>query len=203
MANSSTAAAYNLAKDRYGDIGVDVEAALARLSTIAISLHCWQGDDVCGFESTGESIGGGLAVTGAYPGRARNADELRSDLDLAYSLIPGNHRLNLHASYAETGGKKVERDAIEVENFRGWIDWAKSNGHGLDFNPTLFAHPLANDGYTLAHRDPATRRFWVEHCKRTREIAAAIGEALGSACVNNIWSPDGSKDNPYDRKGPR
>ena len=203
MATSSIALAYNIAKDRYGELGVDVEEALRRLSTIAISLHCWQGDDVSGFESTGEAIGGGLAVTGAYFGRARNAGELRADLDLAYALIPGKHRLNLHASYAETQGKRVERDALSVDHFQHWIEWAKANGHGIDFNPTLFAHPLTNDGYTLAHRDPAIRRFWVEHCKRTREIAAAVGEALGSPCVNNVWIPDGSKDQPFDRKGPR
>jgi L-rhamnose isomerase len=195
--------AFALATERYADFGVDIGRALERLAEIPISLHCWQGDDVGGFENTGEEIGGGLAVTGNYPGRARTADELRADLDLALSLIPGTHRLNLHASYAETGGKKVERDALEPAHFRRWIDWAKAKGMGMDFNPTYFAHPKAADGFTLAHPDPSIRKFWIDHGIVCRTIGAAIGQALGSPCVTNVWIPDGMKDTPIDRRGPR
>jgi L-rhamnose isomerase len=195
--------AFALAKERYARLGVDVERALARLTAIPISLHCWQGDDVGGFENTGAELGGGLAVTGSYPGKARTPDELRGDLDRALSLIPGTHRLNLHASYAETGGKRVERDALEPAHFAGWIEWAKSKRMGMDFNPTYFAHPKAADGYTLAHPDPAIRRFWIDHGVACRKVGAAIGEALGTPCITNVWIPDGSKDTPVDRKGPR
>jgi L-rhamnose isomerase len=182
---------------------VDVELALSRLAGIAISLHCWQGDDVGGFEATGESIGGGLAVTGNYPGRARTPDELRADLDKALSLIPGTHRLNLHASYAETGGKKVERNEVRPEHFAAWIDWAKAKRMGMDFNPTYFAHPKAADGFTLAHSDPGIRAFWIEHGIACRKIGAEIGRALGSPCITNVWIPDGMKDSPVDRRAPR
>jgi L-rhamnose isomerase len=194
---------FNAAKGRYAEWGVDVETALERLSRIAISLHCWQGDDVGGFENSGEEIGGGLAVTGNYPGKARTPEELRADLDLAFDLIPGTHRLNLHASYAETGGKKVERDALTPDHFQNWIGWAKSRGIGMDFNPTYFAHPKAADGFTLAHPDPSIRTFWIDHGIACRKIGAAIGQALGSPCVTNVWIPDGMKDTPIDRKGPR
>jgi L-rhamnose isomerase len=195
--------AFAVAREEYAELGVDVDAALARLERIAISLHCWQGDDVGGFEAGGHAIGGGLAVTGSYPGRARTAVELRDDLDLALSLIPGTHRLNLHASYAETSGTRVERDELGPEHFRGWIDWAKSMGMGLDFNPTYFAHPKADDGLTLTHPDPGIRRFWIDHGIACRRIGAAFGEALGTPCITNVWIPDGSKDTPVDRKGPR
>jgi L-rhamnose isomerase len=195
--------AFATAKERYADLGVDVEGALLRLAKIAISLHCWQGDDVIGFESSNQVIGGGLAVTGAYPGKARNADQLRTDLDRALSLIPGTHRLNLHASYGETGGARVERNDLRPEHFRGWIDWAKSKSMGLDFNPTFFAHPKAADGLTLTHPNPGIRRFWIEHGIACRQIGAALGAALGSPCITNVWIPDGSKDTPFDRKGPR
>jgi len=195
--------AYSLAKQRYADLGVDTDQALKELSTISISLHCWQGDDVGGFEKTGDAIGGGLAVTGNYPGKARNADELRADLDQAYSLIPGKHRLNLHAIYGEFGGKKVERNAIQPQHFAGWVDWGKANGHGIDFNPTLFAHPLAESGFTLSSYDPAVRQFWIEHCIACRQIGAYMGQELGSTTVTNIWIPDGLKDTPADRKAPR
>jgi L-rhamnose isomerase len=195
--------AYEIAKEQYAEIGVDTDKALERLASIPISLHCWQGDDVGGFENSGEDLGGGLAVTGAYPGKARTADELRSDLDLALSLIPGKHRLNLHACYAETGGKKVDRDALEPKHFDKWIEWAKKNRMGMDFNPTYFAHSLASDGFTLAHPDKKIRDFWVQHGIACRKIGAAIGEALGKACVTNVWIPDGFKDLPIDRKGPR
>ena len=195
--------AYAFAKEQFGALGVEVDDALSRLQTIPISVHCWQGDDVGGFEGVSDEIGGGLAVTGNYPGKARTADELRADLDKALSLIPGTHRLNLHASYAETGGKKVERDALQVEHFQGWIDWAKGNGMGLDFNPTYFAHPKADDGLTLSHSDAGIRRFWIDHGIACRNIGAAMGEALGSPCVTNVWIPDGMKDLPIDRKTPR
>jgi L-rhamnose isomerase len=201
--NQPIGQAYHLARARYAELGVDVDRALERLSGLVISLHCWQGDDVVGFEDTGEAIGGGLAVTGNYPGRARTPDELRSDLDKALALIPGTHRLNLHASYAETTGRRVERNELQPEHFRRWIDWAKERKMGLDFNPTFFAHPKAADGWTLAHRDEGTRRFWVEHGIACRKIGAAMGQALGSPCVTNVWIPDGSKDTPVDRKGPR
>jgi len=194
---------FTLAKERYGALGVDVDSALAQLGTIPISLHCWQGDDVGGFENSGEALGGGLAVTGNYPGKARNADELRLDLDKALSMIPGTARLNLHASYAETGGKKVERDALDPAHFQRWIDWAKSKGIGMDFNPTFFAHPRAASGLTLSHPDPAIRKFWVDHGIVCRKIGAALGKMLGSPCVTNVWIPDGMKDTPIDRKGPR
>jgi L-rhamnose isomerase len=195
--------AFELAKERYAELGVEVDRALARLGDVAVSLHCWQGDDVGGFEGSGEAIGGGLAVTGSYPGRARTADELRSDLDRALALIPGSHRLNLHASYAETGGVRVERNELRPEHFRGWIDWARARGLGMDFNPTYFAHPRAADGLTLSHPDDRIRTFWIEHGIACRRIGAAIGEALGSPCITNVWVPDGSKDTPVDRRGPR
>jgi L-rhamnose isomerase len=172
--------AYALARERYAALGVDVDRAADRLAGIAVSLHCWQGDDVGGFERAGREIGGGLAVTGNYPGKARDPDELRSDLDKALALIPGTHRLNLHASYAETGGRRVERDAIRPEHFRGWIDWARDRRMGMDFNPTYFAHPKAADGWTLAHPDEGIRRFWIEHGIACRRIGAAIGAALGA-----------------------
>ncbi len=205
MANSSESVAqtYTLAKSRYADLGVDTDAAMAKLAGIPISLHCWQGDDVGGFENTGEGLSGGIAVTGNYPGKARTPDELRADLDKALSLIPGKHRLNLHAFYGEFGGKKVDRNEIQPEHFQNWIDWAKSNGMGMDFNPTCFAHPMAADGFTLSHADKAVRDFWVEHCIASREIGAAMGKALGSPTVTNFWIPDGYKDTPVDRLAPR
>lgn len=195
--------AYAMAHERYASVGVDTALALETLSHVALSLHCWQGDDVGGFESTGGELGGGLAATGNYPGKARNADELRSDLDQAYRLIPGSHRLNLHAIYAETGGSKVERDALRPEHFARWVDWAGQNDHGLDFNPTLFSHPLAESGFTLSSYDPGVRRFWIDHCIACREIGASFGRALGKTCVTNIWIPDGYKDTPADRSAPR
>jgi L-rhamnose isomerase len=194
---------YSIAHEIYAEMGVDTEAVMARLATIPISLHCWQGDDVGGFENTGEGLSGGIAVTGNYPGRARTPDELRADLDKALSLIPGKHRLNLHAFYGEFGGKKVERDEITPEHFTNWIAWAKENGMGMDFNPTCFAHPKAVDGFTLSHSDKGIRDFWVEHCVRSREISAVMGRELGSPCVMNVWVPDGYKDTPVDRVSPR
>jgi len=195
--------AYTLARERYASMGVDTEQALAALAGIPISLHCWQGDDVAGFESPDTELGGGIAATGNYPGKARNAVELRRDLDMAYSLIPGTHRLNLHAIYAETGGKKVERTDLQPEHFANWVDWAKEKDHGVDFNPTFFSHPLADDGFTLASYDAGVRAFWIEHGIACRKIGEHFGRELGTPCVTNIWIPDGLKDTPVDRKTPR
>lgn len=182
---------------------MDTERALAALGKIALSVHCWQGDDVAGFENPGGPLEGGIAATGNYPGKARTPDELRADLDLAYSLLPGRHRLSLHAIYAETGDKKIPRNELTPEHFTGWVDWARANGHGLDFNPTCFSHPLAADGFTLAHPDPAIRTFWIEHCIAARRIGASFGRALGTPSITNIWVPDGMKDSPVDRLTPR
>jgi L-rhamnose isomerase len=195
--------AYSLARERYAELGVDTDQAIARLEKIAISLHCWQGDDVGGFENPGGELTGGIAATGNYPGKARTADELRRDLDVVYRLIPGTHRLNLHAIYAETGGKKVERTDLRPEHFSAWLDWAKANKHGLDFNPTCFSHAKAADGFTLSHRDPAIRQFWIEHCIASRKIGEYFGRKLGTPAVTNIWIPDGFKDTPVDRQSPR
>ncbi|WP_237226048.1 L-rhamnose isomerase [Rubinisphaera sp. JC750] len=195
--------AYEIARGQYAELGVNVDSALERLRQIPVSLQCWQGDDVAGFEGLGNDIGGGLAVTGNYPGGARTPEELRADLELALSLIPGQHRLNLHASYGEFGGKKVDRNELSDEHFQGWIDWAAEQGMGLDFNPTFFAHEKAKDGFTLSHRDEAIRRFWIEHGQACRRIGAEMGKQLGSPCVTNVWIPDGMKDQPIDRRGPR
>jgi L-rhamnose isomerase len=176
---------------------------MLKLAGVPISLHCWQGDDVAGFENRGVELGGGLAVTGNYPGKARTPDELRADAAKAMSLIPGRHRFNLHAIYLEINGARVDRDGIGPDHFRGWIQWAKSLGIGLDFNPTCFSHPKADDGFTLSHPDKGIREFWIAHCKACRRIGAAMGEALGTPCVTNIWIPDGYKDTPADRKAPR
>ncbi|MEW4568830.1 L-rhamnose isomerase [Tautonia sp. JC769] len=195
--------AFSIARERYAELGVDVERALDVLGRLSVSLHCWQGDDVAGFEGTSGEIGGGLAVTGRHPGRARTADELRVDLDQALRLIPGSHRLNLHASYAEQTGPPVDRDGLTPDHFARWIDWARDRKIGLDFNPTFFAHPFAADGLTLAHPDITVRRFWIDHGIACRHIGAAFGRATGSACITNLWIPDGSKDTPADRKAPR
>lgn len=193
---------YSLARERYGALGVDTDRVLSQLAEISISLHCWQGDDVAGFEDPDRALGGGIMATGNYPGKARSADELRQDLDKAYSLIPGTHRLNLHAFYLETD-KQVPRNAIEPRHFNGWVDWAKENNHGIDFNPTCFSHPLADDGFTLAHTDAGIRHFWIEHCIASREIGAHFGRQLGTPAITNIWIPDGYKDTPVDRSAPR
>jgi L-rhamnose isomerase len=195
--------AYAVARERYGLLGVDVERALERLAGISLSLHCWQGDDVGGFEHSGEALGGGIAATGNYPGKARTADELRRDLDMAYRMIPGRHRLNLHAMYAETGGRAVERNQLRPEHFTAWVDWARANDHGVDFNPSCFSHPKAADGFTLASYDAGIRQFWIEHCIACRQIGAHFGRELGTPCITNIWIPDGYKDTPADRKTPR
>lgn len=194
--------AYALAQERYAALGVDTDQALARLGQISLSLHCWQGDDVAGFESPSGELSGGIAATGNYPGKARSADELRRDLDQAYGLLPGKHRLNLHAIYAETDGK-VERNRLEPKHFAAWVDWAKANGHGIDFNPTCFGHSLAESGFTLASYDADVRQFWIEHCIASRKIGEHFGRELGTPCVTNIWIPDGFKDTPVDRLTPR
>ena len=196
--------AYTLAREAYAATGVDTETALATLARTPISLHCWQGDDVGGFERPGATLdGGGIQATGNYPGKARTIAELRGDLEQAFRLIPGKHRINLHASYADLAGKKVERNEISAVHFRTWIDWCKAHGLGMDFNPTYFSHPLAADGYTLSHPDAAVRKYWIDHGIACRRIAAAVGRELGSPVVNNVWIPDGCKDSPVDRKGPR
>ncbi len=203
MKTEKIEAAYALAKERYAELGVDTDSAIQKLKAIPISLHCWQGDDVGGFESFGGELTGGIAVTGNYPGKARTPDELRSDAAKALSLIPGTHRFNLHASYLEAGGKTVDRDEIRPEHFEGWIQWAQSLGIGLDFNPTCFSHAKSADGFTLSHHDAGIRQFWIEHCKLSREIGAVMGERLGTPAVTNIWIPDGMKDTPIDYKAPR
>jgi len=194
---------YGLAQEAYTSYGVDTDKAMERLAQIPVSLHCWQGDDVGGFESDEGLTGGGIQATGNYPGKARNGDELRADLEKAYSLIPGRHRVNLHTIYAETGGQKVERNALQPKHFQRWIDWAKAHGLGMDFNPSPFSHPKANDGFTLSSYDNGIRQYWVEHCIAARKIAEHMGRETGSPCVCNIWIPDGFKDIPIDRKSPR
>ncbi len=193
---------FTIARERYAALGVDVEAALQRLSQIAISLHCWQGDDVTGFEDPERGLSGGIMATGSYPGKARTVAELRADLDQAYHLIPGTHRLNLHAIYLDSD-QRVPRNAIQPQHFAGWVDWARANNHGIDFNPTCFSHPLADDGFTLSHADDGIRQFWIEHCIAVREIGAHFGRELGTPAVTNIWIPDGYKDTPVDRLAPR
>lgn len=191
------------AKEQYAALGVDVESALDTLAATPISLHCWQGDDVCGFEGKDGDVGGGLAVTGNHPGKARTLDELRRDMEKVLSLLPGRHRVNIHASYADFQGEPVDRDALEPAHFESWIQWCESLGVGMDFNPTCFGHPMAESGLTLSSGDAGVRSFWVEHCRRSRRIGAMAGERLGSPCVTNIWIPDGMKDQPADRRGAR
>ena len=200
--DSQIEAAYQLARERYAALGVDVRAALDTLRTVPISLHCWQGDDVAGFEDPLRGLSGGIMATGNYPGKARNIDELRADLDQAYSLIPGRHRLALHGSYLDAE-RKIPRDELLPEHFASWVDWAKATDHGLDFNQTLFSHELADDGFTLSHQDAGVRQFWIDHCIACRDIGAYFGAQLGEACITNLWIPDGYKDMPADRLGPR
>jgi L-rhamnose isomerase len=196
--------AYQIAKEEYAERGIDVDAAIRRLETIPISLHCWQGDDVGGFERPGAELsGGGIQATGNYPGKARTIGELRGDIEKALSLIPGRHRLNLHACYLDNAGTYIDRNEIQPKHFQSWIDWAKLNNLGMDFNPTYFSHPKASDGFTLSHPDAGIRRFWIEHGIACRKIGAEIGRQLGSPTVTNFWIPDGYKDIPVDRSGPR
>jgi L-rhamnose isomerase len=193
---------YEDAKEFYATWGIDTDQAIKQLSDISISVHCWQGDDVVGFENKSGLSGGGIQATGNHPGRARNPEELRADLEFSYSKIPGSHRLNLHAMYMDTD-EKPDRDEIEYHHFETWVDWAKQINIGLDFNPTFFAHSKADDNLTLAHPNVNIRNFWIEHGKRTRDIASKIGTNMGSACINNIWVPDGYKDIPIDRMAAR
>ena len=199
MKNEKILRAYEDAREEYAKLGVDTDAALEKLDKINISLHCWQTDDVAGFENPDAALGGGLQTTGNYPGKARTIDQLKSDIEKVMSLLPGKQRLSLHAIYGDFKGKKVDRDQIDVEHFQGWIDWALKLGIGLDFNPTCFSHPLAEDGFTISSKNEKIRKFWVEHNKRCRKIGAEMGKQLGTPCVNNIWVPDGSKDIPVDR----
>jgi len=196
--------AYALAKERYGELGVDVEAALDTLDGTPISIHCWQGDDVTGFENIeGGVSGGGIQATGNYPGRARDIDELRGDLEQVLGLVPGRHRVSLHAMYGDFGDEVVDRDGVEFRHFESWVDWAREIGVGLDFNATMFAHGMADSGFTLSSKDPAVRGFWVEHVRRCRGISAEIGRRLGTPCVHNLWVPDGMKDTAVDKAGHR
>ena len=195
---------YELAKEQYAALGVDTEKALEGMKNVVISLHCWQTDDVGGFEKPEASLsGGGIQATGNYPGKATTIEQMRADLEKVMQLLPGKQRLNLHASYGEFGGRFVDRDAVGPEHFKGWVDWAKAQGIGIDFNGTFFSHPKAASGFTLSSKNEGVRQFWVEHMKRCREIGAYLGEQLGTPCIHNTWIPDGSKDIPVDRNGYR
>ena len=190
---------YRIAKEKYASIGVDTEAAIKRVSEIPVSIHCWQGDDVRGFETPDGDLTGGIQTTGNFPGRAKNIDQLRQDIEMVFSLVPGVNRLNLHAIYLDNGGKKVERNKIEPKHFASWVDWAKYNKVGLDFNPTCFSSPMLKDGLSLSHPDKAVRDYWIEHCIASRKIAEYFGKELGTPAVTNLWVPDGFKDNPVNR----
>ncbi len=204
MKSQKSEKAYKEAIEKYSVIGSDAEKAVERLKDISISIHCWQGDDVAGFEKPGSQLtGGGIQVTGSYPGRARTVEELRQDLEKVYSLLPGSHRLNLHAIYGEFGDTFIDRDKIEPEHFKAWIHWAQERGLKLDFNCSCFSHALADSGFTLSSKDKNIRFFWIEHVKRCRQVGAFMGRELNSPCVHNIWIPDGSKDITVDRKGHR
>lgn len=194
---------YDLAKEYYEEWGIDVETVLKQLHSIPISIHCWQGDDVTGFENPDAVLTGGIQATGNYPGKARTPEELRMDIDKALSLIPGESRLNLHALYAETNGEKVQRDELKPEHFKNWVEWAKEKNIGLDFNPSCFSHEKSDEGFTLAHPDEEIRQFWIRHCIAARKIAEYFGKELGSPAVTNLWIPDGYKDVPVDRTVPR
>jgi L-rhamnose isomerase len=194
---------YEVAKKEYEKWGIDVDKVLEELNKVKISIHCWQGDDVKGFEVAQNELSGGIQCNGNYPGAARTAEELRQDLDKALSLIPGKHKINLHAIYLETNGEFVDRDEIKPEHFANWVKWAKENGLGLDFNPTIFSHPKSSDGLTLSHPDKEIRDFWIKHAIASRKIGEYFGKELGQTCLTNIWIPDGYKDIPSDRLGPR
>ena len=199
----SVVQSYEFAKQAYSKWGIDVDAAMEKLKKVPISIHCWQGDDIGGFEVNPSELSGGIDVTGDYPGKAQTPEQLRSDLEKALSLIPGKHRVNLHAIYGETNGEVVERDQLEPKHFQNWVNWAKVNGLGLDFNPTLFSHPKAAEGLTLSHPDEGIREFWIDHCIASRKIGEYFGKELGIPSLTNIWIPDGYKDIPSDRLGPR
>ena len=192
--NEQIQKAYEMAVARYAQMGVDVNAALAQLDKLPISLHCWQADDVTGFENPDGQLTGGIQATGNYPGKATSIDQLRADIDKAMELIPGDHRVNIHAFYGDFKGQKVDRNQIEPAHFQSWIDWAKEKNYKLDFNCTCFSHDKSSDGLTLSHPDAEIRNFWIEHVIRCRKIAEEMGRQLGSKCMHNIWIPDGSKD---------
>lgn len=202
MMDKSVLDGYVHAKELYAKHGIDVDAVLEKLAQIKISIHCWQGDDVQGFLFRDKSLSGGIAVTGSYPGRASTPSELRQDLDQALSLIPGKHKINLHAIYADTE-EQVDLNELEPKHFERWVEWAKEQGLGLDFNPTCFSHPKADDGFTLSHADESVRKFWIEHGIASRKIGEYFGKELGQPCVTNFWLPDGYKDTPVDRLAPR
>ena len=193
---------YEEAKERYAALGSDTEEAMKRLASIKISMHCWQGDDVKGFLFRDRDLSGGIQATGNYPGAARTPDELRADMDKAFSLIPGKHKVNLHSTYADTA-ESIDLDASEPRHYASWVQWAKEHGLGLDFNSTCFSHEKAESGYTLSSADEGIRRFWIEHCRRSRRVGEYFGKELGQKCVTNVWIPDGSKDVPVDRYAPR
>lgn len=193
---------YKEAKKRYAAIGVNTDEAIKKMADVKISIHCWQGDDVKGFLTPQGELTGGIMSTGDYPGAAHTPDELRQDLEKAYSLIPGKHKLNLHAIYLDTD-EEVDLNQIEPKHFKKWVEWAKKQGIGLDFNPTHFSHPMMKDGMTLSHPDKGVRDYWIEHGKRSRKIAEYMGKETGQTCINNFWMPDGMKDNPIDRYTPR
>lgn len=195
--------AYEIARERYAALGVDTERAMAETAQIPISMHCWQGDDVHGFETPDSTLSGGIQATGNYPGRAVTIDQLRADFEKAASLIPGKKRISLHAIYLDAEGEKVDRDEIEPRHFASWVQWAGEKGYGIDFNPTCFSHPKSDDNFTLAHPDAGIRRFWVDHCIASRVIAESIGRALHDTVVTNFWVPDGFKDIPVDRYAAR
>jgi L-rhamnose isomerase len=199
MKDQQITQAFESAKARYAAFGIDVENAINQLDKLPISLHCWQADDVTGFENGNGELTGGIQATGNYPGKARTIAELRADIDMAMSLIPGEHRVNIHAFYGDFKGESVDRDQIEPKHFQSWIDWAKEKNYKLDFNCTCFSHEKSADGFTLSHRDPAIREFWIDHVIRCRKIAEEMGRQLGSKCIHNIWIPDGSKDLTVDR----
>jgi len=204
MTEASIRQAHEIAKEEYANAGVDVGAAMKKLEAIPVSMHCWQGDDVGGFETAGAELsGGGIQATGNYPGKARTIEELRGDIEEALRMIPGRHRLNLHACYLDNGGQFIDRTEIEPRHFQSWIDWAKANHLGMDFNPTYFSHPKAADGFTLSHPDKAIREYWIAHGIACRRIGAEMGRQLGTPTVTNTWIPDGYKDIPADRTGPR
>ena len=193
---------YESVKKLYADFGIDTDAAIEKLSDITVSIHCWQGDDVGGFDSD-DALSGGIQTTGNYPGKARNPEELMADIDKAFSLIPGKKKLNLHASYAIFDGNRADRDALKPEHFAKWVEFAKARNIGIDFNPTFFSHPMVKDGLTLSSPDEEVRKFWVEHGKRCVELSDYFAKETGYPCVMNIWIPDGYKDIPADRLSPR
>lgn len=193
---------YVEAKKLYAKYGINTDEVLEKLGRIKVSLHCWQGDDVKGFLFKDKQLSGGIAVTGSYPGRAENPEQLRQDIEQALSMIPGKHKVNLHAIYADTE-EPVDLDQLEPRHFSKWVDWAKQQGLGLDFNPTMFSHPKAEDGFTLSHSNEEIRQFWINHCRASRKIGEYFGKELGQPCVTNYWLPDGYKDTPVDRLSPR